>query len=149
MTTASAIESQYAFEIEYVDENDVLLARRRLAPVDFSHAVRHAKFDAFRRGLTGEYVPSTDGAHIEPVFPNDQGVSPRTKGFTVTVPLFGKGADLFGRKPAYLIGVGLFLGGSLLCATASTMEQLVLWRAVQGIGAGGVTPVTLTIVGDL
>jgi len=68
---------------------------------------------------------------------------------TATVPLYGKGADLFGRKPVYLIGVGLFIAGSLLCATASTMEQLVLWRAVQGMGAGGVIPVTLTIVGDL
>jgi EmrB/QacA subfamily drug resistance transporter len=68
---------------------------------------------------------------------------------TVTVPLFGKGADLFGRKPAYLLGVGIFVAGSVLCATADTMEQLVLWRAVQGVGAGGVIPVTLTIVGDL
>ncbi|OGR08141.1 MAG: hypothetical protein A2341_05600 [Deltaproteobacteria bacterium RIFOXYB12_FULL_58_9] len=68
---------------------------------------------------------------------------------TVTVPLYGKGADLFGRKPTYLLGVGLFVAGSVLCATASTMGQLVVWRAVQGMGAGGVIPITLTIVGDL
>lgn len=68
---------------------------------------------------------------------------------TVTVPLYGKAADLFGRKPAYLTGVILFVGGSLLCATSSTMTQLIVWRAVQGIGAGGVIPITLTIVGDL
>ena len=67
---------------------------------------------------------------------------------TVTMPLYGKAADLFGRKPAYLVGTGLFVLGSVLCATATSMEQLVLWRGLQGLGAG-VTPVTFTIVGDL
>ncbi|MBI5510991.1 MAG: MFS transporter [Deltaproteobacteria bacterium] len=68
---------------------------------------------------------------------------------TVTVPLYGKAADLFGRKPAFFVGVGLFMLGSLLCATASTMTELILWRALQGVGAGGVLPVTMTIIGDL
>ncbi len=68
---------------------------------------------------------------------------------TATVPLYGKGADLFGRRPMYFLAVGVFLLGSLLCATANSMEMLILWRAVQGLGAGGVAPVTQTIVGDL
>jgi len=68
---------------------------------------------------------------------------------TVTVPLYGKAADLFGRRPAFLFSVVLFVGGSLLCATASSMRMLIVWRAVQGLGAGGVMPVTMTIMGDL
>jgi EmrB/QacA subfamily drug resistance transporter len=67
----------------------------------------------------------------------------------VTLPLYGKGADLFGRKPVYLTAVVLFVAGSLACATATSMTQLILWRGLQGLGAGGVLPVTLTIVGDL
>ncbi|MBX6378488.1 MAG: MFS transporter [Clostridia bacterium] len=68
---------------------------------------------------------------------------------TATVPVYGKLADVFGRKPVLLVGVGLFLAGSALCATARSIEQLVLFRAVQGVGAGAVQPVTTTLVGDL
>jgi EmrB/QacA subfamily drug resistance transporter len=68
---------------------------------------------------------------------------------TVSVPLYGKAADLFGRKPAYFTAVALFLAASLACALAKTMGELIFWRGVQGFGAGGVMPVTLTIVGDL
>lgn len=68
---------------------------------------------------------------------------------TVTVPLYGKGADLLGRKVMFMTGVGVFLLGSLLCATSGSMEQLVFWRALEGAGAGGVVPMTYTIIGDL
>jgi EmrB/QacA subfamily drug resistance transporter len=68
---------------------------------------------------------------------------------TVTVPLYGKLADLYGRKPVYLVATGLFLVGSILCAQSQTMEQLIAFRLVQGIGAGGVLPVTQTILGDV
>ena len=85
--TAPAVESEFAFEIEYIDQNDELLARRRLEPQDFSHAIRYTKFDAFRLGITQQYVPTTTGACVEPVFPDDRGASPRAKGFTVSVPL--------------------------------------------------------------
>jgi EmrB/QacA subfamily drug resistance transporter len=68
---------------------------------------------------------------------------------TVTVPIYGKLADLYGRKPVYLAATALFLAGSLLCGQAQTMEQLVLFRLIQGLGAGGVLPVTQTIVGDV
>lgn len=70
-------------------------------------------------------------------------------GSTVTMPLYGKAADLFGRKPVYLAAIGLFLIGSVLCTTAGSMTALIIWRGVQGIGAGGVMPATITIVGDL
>ena len=66
-----------------------------------------------------------------------------------SVPIYGKLADLFGRKPVFLAGAGLFLLGSALCGTAATIEQLVAFRALQGLGAGAVQPITMTIVGDL
>lgn len=68
---------------------------------------------------------------------------------TVTVPIWGKLADLRGRKPILLAGIALFLAGSLACGQAETMGWLIAWRAVQGLGAGAIQPVTFTIVGDL
>lgn len=68
---------------------------------------------------------------------------------TVTVPIYGKLADLYGRKPVLLFGCTLFLLGSLLCGLAGTMEQLILFRAIKGLGAGAVQPVTMTIIGDI
>ncbi|MCW2523865.1 MAG: Major facilitator permease, partial [Frankiales bacterium] len=67
----------------------------------------------------------------------------------VTVPLYGKLADLFGRKPVILFGIGLFLLGSILCGCAWNMGVLIAFRVVQGLGAGAVQPMSLTIVGDL
>jgi EmrB/QacA subfamily drug resistance transporter len=68
---------------------------------------------------------------------------------TVTVPIWGKLADLRGRKPILLAGVAIFLAGSSACGFAHSMEALIAWRAVQGLGAGAMQPVTFTIVGDL
>lgn len=67
----------------------------------------------------------------------------------ITVLLFGKLSDLFGRKPIYTFGVVVFLVGSVLCGFAQTMESLIFFRLIQGIGAGAVQPIALTIVGDL
>jgi EmrB/QacA subfamily drug resistance transporter len=68
---------------------------------------------------------------------------------TVSMPIYGKLADLFGRKPVLLFGTALFLGGSMLCGQAQTMEQLIAFRLVQGLGAGGMLPITQTILGDI
>jgi EmrB/QacA subfamily drug resistance transporter len=68
---------------------------------------------------------------------------------TTTVPLFGKLADLFGRKRTYQVSVALFLLGSALSGLSRTFGQLILFRAVQGLGAGGVQPVAITITGDI
>ncbi len=68
---------------------------------------------------------------------------------TTTVPIYGKLSDVFGRKQVFLVAMLLFLAGSVLCGLASSMEQLIFFRAVQGIGAGGVLPLTFTIIGDL
>jgi EmrB/QacA subfamily drug resistance transporter len=67
----------------------------------------------------------------------------------VTVPVYGKLADVFGRKPVMLFGIGLFLVGSVLCGLAWSMGALIAFRAVQGLGAGAVQPMAMTIAGDL
>ncbi|MDN3955952.1 MDR family MFS transporter [Sporolactobacillus laevolacticus] len=68
---------------------------------------------------------------------------------SVTTPIYGKLADLFGRKKIFIIGVILFVGGSILSGVSQTMMQLIIFRAIQGIGAGAVMPITFTIIGDL
>lgn len=67
----------------------------------------------------------------------------------VSVPVYGKLADLFGRKPIMLFGIGLFLLGSVLCGFAWNMTALIAFRAVQGLGAGAVQPMSVTIAGDI
>ncbi len=67
----------------------------------------------------------------------------------VSVPVYGKLADLFGRKPIMLFGIGLFLFGSILCGFAWGMPALIAFRAVQGLGAGAVQPMSITIAGDI
>jgi EmrB/QacA subfamily drug resistance transporter len=68
---------------------------------------------------------------------------------TVTVPIYGKLADLFGRKPVFLFSIALFMVGSMLCGQSQTMEQLIAFRLLQGLGAGGVLPINQTILGDV
>lgn len=68
---------------------------------------------------------------------------------TVTVPLYGKIADLRGRKPVLLFGIAVFLLGSVACALARTMPLLIAARAFQGLGAGAMQPMALTLIGDL
>ena len=68
---------------------------------------------------------------------------------TVTGPIYGKLSDLFGRKPMLLIGVTLFLVGSALSGFSQEMWQLILFRGIQGLGAGAIFPITLAIIGDL
>jgi EmrB/QacA subfamily drug resistance transporter len=68
---------------------------------------------------------------------------------TVTVPIYGKLADLYGRKPVFLVSTAVFLVGSMLCGQAQTMEQLIAFRLVQGLGAGGVLPISQTVFGDM
>ncbi len=67
----------------------------------------------------------------------------------VTTPLFGKLADLYGRKPVFMVGVVIFLIGSVLCGFATSMPMLIAFRFVQGLGAGAVNPIVTTLAGDL
>jgi EmrB/QacA subfamily drug resistance transporter len=68
---------------------------------------------------------------------------------TITVPFYGKLSDLFGRKPLLMIGIGTFLVGSALSGLSQNMEQLILFRGIQGIGAGALFPISLAVIGDL
>jgi EmrB/QacA subfamily drug resistance transporter len=68
---------------------------------------------------------------------------------TVTVPLWGRFSDLFGRRRFYLAGVALFTLGSILCGMSNSMPQLIVSRAVQGLGAGALVPLGMTIIADL
>jgi EmrB/QacA subfamily drug resistance transporter len=68
---------------------------------------------------------------------------------TVTLPLWGKLSDLYGRRPFYLLGIGLFLIGSALSGQADSMPALIAYRAIQGFGAGALLPLGLTIIGDI
>lgn len=67
----------------------------------------------------------------------------------VTVLIYGKLSDLFGRKPILLIGIIIFLIGSVLCGFADSMHELILFRFIQGFGAGAIAPVASTIIGDI
>lgn len=68
---------------------------------------------------------------------------------TTMVPIFGKLSDIYGRRNIYLISVSIFLIGSILSGQAQNMPQLVLFRALQGLGAGGIMPLAFTIIGDI
>ncbi len=67
----------------------------------------------------------------------------------VSIPIYGRLADLYGRKRVFFAGTGIFLAGTSLCGFAGTMADLVLFRALQGLGAGAIMPITSTIVGDI
>ncbi len=68
---------------------------------------------------------------------------------TISTPLYGKLSDLYGRRPFFLAAISIFVAGSALSGFASSMEQLAAFRAVQGLGAGGLFSLALTIIGDI
>jgi EmrB/QacA subfamily drug resistance transporter len=68
---------------------------------------------------------------------------------TTTVPIYGKLADVYGRRPVFCFGLSVFLLGTVLCGLSGSMLQLVAFRAVQGLGAGAVLPLTLTVLSDI
>ncbi|HEY6538515.1 MAG TPA: MFS transporter, partial [Candidatus Dormibacteraeota bacterium] len=68
---------------------------------------------------------------------------------TITVPIYGKLSDLFGRKRLLIIGIGLFLVGSALSGLSQNMGELIFFRGLQGLGAGALFPIALAVIGDL
>jgi EmrB/QacA subfamily drug resistance transporter len=68
---------------------------------------------------------------------------------TITVPFYGKLSDLYGRRPMLMIGISLFLLGSILSGLSQEMWQLILFRGIQGLGAGALFPIALAVIGDL
>jgi EmrB/QacA subfamily drug resistance transporter len=67
----------------------------------------------------------------------------------ISIPVYSKLADISGRKRALLVGIAVFLAGSLLCGAAWSMGSLIAFRALQGIGAGAIQPIGMTIIGDI
>ncbi|CAL99738.1 EmrB/QacA subfamily drug resistance transporter [Saccharopolyspora erythraea NRRL 2338] len=68
---------------------------------------------------------------------------------TITTPLYGKLSDIYGRKPLYLAAISLFLLGSVLCGLANSIYELAAFRAIQGLGGGGLMSLALTIIADM
>src|SRR5574339_340450 len=68
---------------------------------------------------------------------------------TASVPIWGRLSDLYGRRRLYLTGIAVFLIGSALSGASTSMTQLIVFRAIQGLGAGAVIPLSMTIVGEL
>ena len=68
---------------------------------------------------------------------------------TVTGPLYGKFGDLYGRKGTLQVAIVIFLIGSALCGIAQNMPELIAFRALQGLGAGGLLTTTIAVVGDI
>src|SRR5579863_10308723 len=67
----------------------------------------------------------------------------------ISTPLYGKIGDLYGRKKIFQFAIVIFLAGSALCGLSQSMNQLVAFRAIQGIGAGGIISLVLAIIGDV
>ncbi len=67
----------------------------------------------------------------------------------VTTPIYGRLSDLYGRKPILLFGIVLFIAASMLCGLAWNMPSLIVFRAIQGLGAGAISPVGRTLIGDI
>src|SRR5919198_2241089 len=68
---------------------------------------------------------------------------------TVTVPLYGKLSDLYGRRRLFVVSISIFLLGSALCGIAQSMGELIAFRALQGVGAGGLIPLSQAAIADL
>ena len=68
---------------------------------------------------------------------------------TITGVFYGKLSDIYGRRPMLLIGISIFLTGSALSGLSWSMESLILFRGIQGVGAGAIFPISLAVIGDL
>jgi EmrB/QacA subfamily drug resistance transporter len=68
---------------------------------------------------------------------------------TISTPLYGKLSDIYGRRPFFLLAIGIFIVGSFLCGLSDNMWQLAAFRAIQGLGAGGLMSLALAIIGDI
>ena len=133
------------------------VATGRAAVVPLRPAVRRAVSGAL---LAGTFLASLEVMVVSPAMPSvveefgGAGLYPWVFTIyilaqTLTIPLYGWLADRWGRRNTYLLGVGLFVAGSVGCAASGSMPALVLGRAVQGLGAGALVPLTMTIFGDL
>ncbi len=119
-----------------------------------------ARFEILGAILLALFLGALDQTIVGPVLPK---ISTQLKGAdfytwvvtaylvtsTAAIPVYGKLSDYFGRKPMLLIGIVLFLIGSVLSGLSQTMWQLILFRGIQGLGAGALFPISLAVIGDL
>ena len=121
---------------------------------------RRAKLEILGAVMLGMFLSALDQTIVGPVLPKIVSDLNGTDFYTwavtiylltstVSVPIYGKLSDLYGRKPILMIGIGLFLAGSALSGLSGEMWQLVLFRGIQGLGAGALFPIALAIIGDL
>ena len=127
------------------------------APIELPHRVRMQILGAV---LLGIFLSALDQTIVGTALPrivtdlagNDLYVWAFTAyllAATVSGPIYGKLSDLFGRRPIFLFGVSVFLIGSLLCGLSQEMWQFLLFRGVQGLGAGALFPIAIAIIGDI
>src|SRR6476659_3121582 len=127
------------------------------APVHVDHRARMEILGAIMLGL---FLSALDQTIVGPILPRVVSelhggdyytwvVTAYLLTSTVTVPIYGKLSDLYGRKPMLMAGIGLFLLGSALAGLSQTMWQIVLFRGIQGLGAGALFPISLAVIGDL
>ena len=119
-----------------------------------------ARFEILGAIMLALFLSALDQTIVGPVLPK---ISTELKGAdfytwvvtaylvtsTAAIPIYGKLSDFFGRKPMLLIGIVIFLIGSILSGLSQTMWQLILFRGIQGLGAGALFPISLAVIGDL
>jgi EmrB/QacA subfamily drug resistance transporter len=127
------------------------------APV---HVDRRARFEIFGAVLLALFLAALDQTIVGTALPRILTDLHGTELYTwvvtiylltstVTGPLYGKLSDQFGRRPMLMIGIGIFLTGSLLSALSQEMWQLIVFRGIQGLGAGALFPISLAVIGDI
>lgn len=137
-------------------------SRPSAAPVDHGliHIDRRAQFATLGAVMLGMLLSSLDQTIVGTAMPKIVGdlnglehyswvVTGYLVASTAGVPIFGKLSDIFGRKWLYLAGIGTFLAGSMLAGLSQSMEQLIAFRALQGVGAGMMIPIAQAIIGDI
>ena len=121
---------------------------------------RRTKFEILGAVMLGMFLAALDQTIVGPVLPKIVGelrgadyytwvVTIYLLTSTVTVPIYGKLSDLYGRKPILMFGITVFLAGSALSGLSQEMWQLILFRGIQGLGAGVLFPIALAVIGDL
>jgi EmrB/QacA subfamily drug resistance transporter len=127
------------------------------APIELPHRVR---MEILWAVLLGIFLAALDqtivGTALPKIVTDLQGNDVYVWAFTaylltatVSGPIYGKLSDIFGRRPIFIFGVSVFLLGSVLCGISGTMWQFLLFRGIQGLGAGALFPIALAIIGDI
>lgn len=142
-----------------LEQESAVAVRPGGGPDDAAHAQRVRRL-AFSAILLTTLLSALDQSIVSTALPRIVGdlggfsdlswvVSAYLLASTVTIPLYGKLSDLYGRRLLFAVAIVVFLIGSVLCGLAATMSELIAFRAVQGLGAGGLIPLAQAAIGDL